>query len=321
MDVNELHGVDSQLKSELDAGLRSVSGDQEVTFKKYNRMVLPVDGYVFWVLDTTSPDLVVRGSFHHDTDQQQRTDETIGLNRVVFTTQEQVQSFNSVAANTVYIGSFEDIRFAFTAQGKKYQNAGTYHYRGDAIYPPMQTQIIDNPGSPVNLGGLIATNSMPIWLGLNRYMNLYPANLVPSNIPAPYGAIEITDTEPMQSAPLIDVNSNHAQLLTEKVKIIMYGLRNDQAIAFLNYVGDYTITAETMGIQNMPTVIDDKRGQSELGILAQKKYIEFHVNYYQASIVSVARKLITSALVDVGYRPNMLDANFQPFILNQSIVA
>jgi hypothetical protein len=321
MIVNETNGVESDLKGALDDGLRVVSGGQEVTFKKYNRMVLPIDGYVFWVLDTTTPDLIVRGSFHHDTDQQQRTDETIGLNRVVFTTQDQVQSFNSVAANTVYIGSFEDIRFAFTAQGKKYQNAGTYHYRGDAIYPPMQTQIIDNPGAPVNLGGMIATNSMPIWLSLNRYMPLYPSNLVPSNIPAPYGAVEITDTEALQAAPLIDVNSNHAQLLTEKVKIIMYGLRNDQALAFLNYVGDYTITAETMGIQNMPAVVDDKRGQSELGILAQKKYIEFHVDYYQASVVSVARKLITAANVDLGAREYLLDANFQPFVLDQSLVA
>jgi len=40
---------------------------------------------------------------------------------------------------------------------------------------------------------------------------------------------------------------------------------------------------------------DDKRTQSELGVIATKKVIEFEVSYYQMRANSVARSLITSA--------------------------
>ena len=288
-------GNPAPIKQVLDAGLKVLSGDQVISFQRYLRNVLPIDGYIFWVKDLATAPIEVQGSLHYDTDQQQRVDETIGINRVVFTTQNPIQDFNTIALNEVWIGSIDAIKFAFTAQGRIYKQADTYHYRGDAIYPAMYSQIIDNPANPVNLGGLIATNSMPLWLGLNRYMNLFPAFLAASNLQPPYAAVEITDTKAFQSAPLIDNASSSLQLMTEKVKVIFFGLRNDQAIDFLNYVLDYTVTSEAMGIQNMPAIVDDKRGQSELGILAQKKYIEFEVNYYQSRVQAIARQLILNA--------------------------
>jgi len=285
----------TQMQSELDAGITTVSGNQEVTFHKYTRAVLPIDGYVFWVKDLLAAPLIVRGSLHYATDQLQRTDETIGINKVVFTTQEEIQQFNSIASNVTYIGGIDLIRFAFTSQGNKYQNAGTYHYRGDAIYPAMYSQIIDNPGNPVDLGAAIATNSLPIWLSLNAKMPIYPANLVPSNILPPYAAIEITDTKAIQSAPYIESNSSHNQLITEKVKVIMYGLRNNEALDYQDYVFKYSLDYGEIGIQNMPIIQDEKRGQSELGIVAQKKSIEFEINYYQNRALAIARQLILTA--------------------------
>jgi hypothetical protein len=285
----------SPIKQVIEEGLEVLSGGQEIVFQKYTRAVLPLDGYVFFVRDTATPSMSVAGSLHYDTDQQQRADETIGINKVVFTTQNEVQDFNTISVNSVWIGAIDGIRFAFTARGRKYQQAGTYHYRGDAIYPAMYTQIIDNPGTPVSLGNLIATNSMPIWLALNQYMTLYPAFLVQSNIHPPYASVEISDTKPLQSAPMIDSLSGSHQLMTEKVKIVMNGLRNNDAIDFLNYVFQYTLDTESFGIQNMPGIVDEKRGQSELGILAQKKTIEFEVNYYQTRVQAVARQLILNA--------------------------
>lgn len=293
----------SQMQDSLNEGLKSISASQKVTFYKYTRAVLPLDGYVFWVRDVSTPAIEVQGSLHYDTDQQQRVDETIGLNHVVFTTQEEIQSFNSVASDITYIGQIDEIRFAFTSRGKKFQNAGTYHYRGDAIYPAMYTQIIDNPSNPVNLGNLIATNSMPIWLALNTYMTMFPAFLAESNFPPPYAAIDINETKAFQSAPLIDNQSNSTQLMTEKVRIVMTGLRNNQAIDFLRYIIDYSLSSDAIGIQNMPAIVDEKRGQSELGILAQKKIIEFEVNYYQNRVLDIARQLITSANITVTTGP------------------
>ncbi len=293
-------GNAAPLKSSLDAGIRTISAEQEIVFFKYTRAVLPLDGYVFWVKDLMAPEFRVRGSLHYDTDQQQRVDEIIGLNRVVFTTQEQIESFNAISDAVAYIGSIDDIRFAFTAQGRKYQQADTYHYRGDAIYPAMYSQIIDSPADPLDLGELIATNSLPIWLALNRFMPMFPAYLTETNLRPPYAAIDITETKAVQSAPEIANDSTHLQLMTEKVKIIMMGLRNNEALDFLDYVLDYSLSSDSFGIQNSPSIQDEKRGQSELGILAQKKTIEFEINYYQSRSLAVGRKLIESAGITVS---------------------
>src|SRR5512146_2162719 len=118
-----------------------------------------MDGYIFYVKDTTAQSLIVKGSLHYSTDQEQREDETIGINRVLLTVDEQIQDFNAISNTSVYIGDYDSIRFAFTATGKFYHAAGIYHYRGDAIYPAMYSQIIDNPVS-LNTAP-IATNSLP----------------------------------------------------------------------------------------------------------------------------------------------------------------
>jgi hypothetical protein len=315
--INEL-GDQSPLKDALNAGITAISHDQEIVFTKYARTVLPLDGYVFWVKDIAAPVVSVKGSLHYDTDQQQRADETIGLNRVVFTTQDQIQEFNAIAKNEIYIGQIDDIRFAFTAQGKKYEAAGTYHYRGDAIYPAMLSQIIDDPATQLSAGDLIATNSMPIWLAMSGIVTMYPAFLVPANIRPPYASVEISETKPMQAFPHIDANSNHAQLMTEKVKIIMYGLHNQQALALQDFIFSQSVDFEKFGIQNMPAISDDKRGQSELGVMAQKKFIELEVNYYQSSAVGEARKLILSAMGYVGTPDISMLAEGGVFVLDQS---
>jgi len=283
------------IKSTLGIGLKTLSGDQQIKFQKYTRQVLPIDGYVFWVRDVQAKEIQVQGSLHYATDQKQNIDETIGLNAVVFTTQQEIQQFNAIAENVVYIGAIDSIRFAFTSRGMLYEQAGTYHYRGDAIYPAMYSQIIDNPANPVDLGALIATNSMPIWLILNQYMTLYPAMAVSTNLRPPYAAVEISDTKALAAAPDLNKNSTHQQLFTEKVKIIMYGLRNDQALDFQDYILNYSLVYDTIGIMNMPGVIDEKRGQSELGILAQKKSIEFEISYYQYRANNIARQMILDA--------------------------
>lgn len=286
----------TQLKSELEAGIENISRNQVVSFQKYTRAVLPIDGYVFWVKDTATAAISVQGSLHYSTDQQQRDDETIGINKVVFTTQQEIENFNNVSDNVAWIGTKDNIRFSFTARGSVYDNAGTYHYRGDAIYPAMYSQIIDNPGSPINLGSLISVNSMPLWLALSQYMTLYPAMLLPSNIAPPYAAIDISDTKVLQAAPSIGSDSTSNQLCSEKVKITIYGLRNDTAIDFHNYILNYSLNYDTFGIMNMPTIREEKRGQSELGILAQKKVIEYEISYNQYRAATTARQLILHAL-------------------------
>jgi len=289
----------TQIKSDLEAGLKSLSGDQVVTFNRYTRAVLPLDGYVFWVRDLATESIQVSGSIHYSTYQQQNDDETIGLNKVIFTTSTLITEFNNVSTNAMWIGSKDSIRFGFTSRDGVYDNAGLYHYRGDAIYPAMFTQIIDNPAAPVDLGGLIASNSLPLWLELNQYAPVYPAMLLPSNLPPPYIVADISSTRALQSMPDISPNSTSKQLLTERVKLTIYGLRNDAAIDFHNYILTNSLNYDKFGILNMSVVADEKRGQSELGILAQKKSVEYEISYYQYRSQNVARQLVLSAIPSI----------------------
>ena len=286
----------SQMQADLQVGMDTLSGSQSVTFTKYNRAILPLDGYVFWVRDVATAPIQVDGVLHYSADQKQNDDETIGINRVSFTTQNQIQDFNLQAESVVWIASQDEIRFAFTMRKNLFQQAGTYHYQGDAIYPVMFSQIIDNPASPLNLGGVISTNSLPIWLTLNQFMPIYPAMLVPSNLQGAYGVADISDTKAMQSYAQIDAQSNRYQLVSEKVKITVYNLNNNQVLDFVDYVLNYSLNYDTIGITNIPIPKDIKRGQSELGIRAQKKEIDFDVNYYQTRMQSIARKLILTAI-------------------------
>lgn len=286
----------SQQQALLQAGMDALSKSQELTFEKYNRAVLPLDGYVFWIKDAAAAPRVVNGVFHYATDQQQNDDETIGKNRVVFTTQTPIQGFNGVGDAVIWIAAFDGIRFAFNARKNLFAQAATYHYSGEAINPVMASQIIDNPLADIALGGEIAANSLPLWIGFNSAVQLYPAMLVPGNLTTAYGAIEISNTSPLQAQASIDAQGNRMQMLKETVKITFYGLRNNSVLDFLDSVIKYAQNYDALGIVNMPFVQDEKRGQSELGILAQKKSIEFEVTYYQARMAGLAQQQILSAI-------------------------
>lgn len=184
----------STMASAQAAGIALLSRKQKVTFRRYVRVVLPLDGFVFWVnasiladpaaqvktgagetLDNPTAPLVVEGSFHYSIIDQQQEDENFALNTITFTTQIPIQDFNSPAPNVLFIGevAVENsdagnpdvplLRFAFSRQGNFYEAAGVYHYTGSAIYPDMLPQIIDKV-SDLDLTNVVVSNSLPIWL-------------------------------------------------------------------------------------------------------------------------------------------------------------
>lgn len=296
--IAESLGNQSQLNSSLKAGLEVIDRGETVTFLRYDRVVIPLDGFIFWVqsADPTTT-VVVSGSLHYATDLRQNEDETIAINRVVFTAEAEVQYFNLIGPDTIYIGSFEEIRFAFSQRQSFYEQAGIYHYVGDAIYPDMESQII-NTGDPFDPSSVVVSNSLPIWLSLNGVMTVYPSFAIPNNAAPPYASIHIApeSTAALQSAPYIDQNSSHYQLATEQVRITIYGLRNADALSYQDYVFAYMANNDTLGLMNMPIVRDEKRTQAELAILAQKKSMIFEISYYQQTARDIARQLILSAI-------------------------
>jgi hypothetical protein len=287
----------------LAEGVKTLSANQQIVFTQYHQFVLPLDGYVFYV--NTGATITAMGSLHKAINSRQNEDETISINAVVFTSLTPVDEFNEVAPTTLLVGEWGGVRFSFNRQGKFYEQAQLYHYTGDAIYPALASQIIDDPSS-LDQSELIVSNSLPAWLSLNRYMPMYPSFLVPANVVPPYAAVHIepSDTEALQAFPSFDNEGSHFQLASDRVKIIIYGMTNNECLDFQDYVNTYSLNTDNIGVQNMPVMRDEKRTQSEISAIAMKKSIEYQVSYYQTRINDVARQLIESAKATFYIRPD-----------------
>lgn len=214
--VAEASGAKPELAAGLAAGVETLSLSDSVVFTQYTRLVLPLDGFVFWVrtglinptallnimglnqpgtmlgqpLTERLPPLTksVKGSLHYATTQDQNEDETPGVSTVIFTALSPIQEFNDVQPNTLWIGKYAGdregddgpITFAFSQRGKYYKAADLYHYSGTAVIPVFAAQLIDTADQ---LAGreLIVSNSLPAWLSLNGYQPPYPGftNTIP----------------------------------------------------------------------------------------------------------------------------------------------
>lgn len=327
--IEESRKSGGMLKAPLDAGLNTISSDQMITFTLYVKLILPLDGFVFWVrsdlvsqvalcnackysipvsypasglqppLDgVPDPVIHVAGSLHYASNQNQNEDESMTINSVIFTAQSEVEDFNRIGPCTMYIGEFQGVRFSFNTRKSFYQQAGIHHYTGNAIYPAMESQIIDDL-CQFDSSNVIVSNSLPIWLSLNQFMPMYPSYLVTENLEPPYAAVHIPadSTTAMAAAPTLSLTGSHSQLVQEKVKITLYGMRNFNALDFQDYLFQYSLDhPDLFGIMNMPVMRDEKRTQSELNVIAQKKTFEIEINYHQTRVRQTARQLILHCL-------------------------
>lgn len=323
--ISEALEEQSQLNASLNAGLDAISSSQFVTFTKYVRVVLPADGFVFWVkasllsesallnalrfnsvpftqtptLTQTDNTRVIGGSIHYSTQTQQAEDEVTQRNQVIFTSKEDLDPFNETGPSVRWLGEFDGIRFFFSRRNPMYLQAGIYHYVGDAVMQAFESQIIDDPAQ-INTRDVIVSNSLPLWIKMDTIMPLYPSFLALENAHPPYATIHIDpqNTTALQAFPHTDSTGSQWQLTSDKVRITIYGLRNGPIMDFVQYVIEQSLNDE-FGIMNMPIVKDGKRGQTELVALAQQKIVEFEVSYYQSRMRDIARRLILSAIPTV----------------------
>ena len=314
-----------QLGSGLAQGVETLSNNEQVTFILYVKLVLPLDGYVFWVNASLLTDsalfnasqynkllynnypegvpprqLIASGSFHFSSDVQMLEDRQSVFNHTIFTSLVEIADFNLINPQFQYIATYQGMRFAFNTRANFYKQADLYHYRGDALYSVMNTQVIDTM-TGFDTQSVIVSNSLPIWLSLNQFFPMYPSYLVDQNIVPAYAAVDINPslTTALQDFPLLDPNSNPFQLVKDTVKITMYGIRNHEALNFVQYILDYSRNTDNIGLMNMPVMQDEKMTQSELGIMAQKKTITFEVSYYQSTVNDIARQLIEHAFMEI----------------------
>lgn len=312
--VNEAAGKQSQLSAALAQGVNVIDRDQAVTFTEYQKYTFSEDGYVFWV--GSGATLKAAGSLHYGTDRSQAEDETIGVNNVIFTSEQEITQFNQIAPNTMWIATWSlpggdgSIQIAFSRRGAYYEQANIWHYVGIAVYPALQSQIIqsaaDLPAAP------IVSNSLPIWLTQNSFAPVYASFLVPDNVTPPYVVVHIdpTQTTALQdfpnytwpgttppgqtnASPFHDLPSD--QLAMDRVKLTLYGFNNATAIQFYSSLMQYSLDTDAFGFMNMPAIRDEKRTQVEIAAIAQKKSIEIMASYYQSTADAIARNLILSA--------------------------
>ena len=307
----------------LDDGIRG-NLNQLVTFTKYVRVIIPLDGFVFWVKAsllseaalttwgaTDAADTVsTYGAFHYAANQGQEEDSTMAVNAIIYTSKSDIEDLNTISKTEIYIGEYDSLRFSFNTTGIFSPNSKLFHYTGNAVLPTMSSQIIDDL-TDFDQTSPVTSNSTALWLALNSYtpasyekfsnpVTLYPSYLVPTNLEPPYGVVHIdpASTVGIAGAPYYDSSLSQSQLVMDRVRVTLYGVRNDDSLNFLSFVHEYTLNNDSFGIMNIPVVRDDKRTQSELSVIAQKKVIDFDVNYYQERVVSVSRQLITSCIPD-----------------------
>ena len=309
--ASEAAAAPKALQAALEAGIESISYEQAIVFTQYSRQVLPLDGWIFWL--NTGVTQTVKGSLHYAINLEQNEDETVGKNHVIFTTQTQIQDMDLASPSTLFLGTIDEIRFSFKSIKNLYQESGTFHYQGDAVYPAMASQIVDNPLN-LDLTNVVVSNSLPLWIAIPSTtvfgMNtptypIYPSFLIPQDLVPPYIAAHVIpdSTNALQSAPAFDYKGDHSQLTKDKVRLTFYGLRNNDILDFQDYIFQYSLNTDNIGIMNMPIVRDDKRTQPEMGVLGIKKTMDFEISYYQNRINNVSRQMITSTAQNYSPHP------------------
>ena len=286
---------DNQLQSTLLAGLKSLSQNQEITFVSYTRYILPLDGYVFWIKDPSTAPITVLGSFHYNTEQRQELDKTIAYQNIVLTTPVEIADFNGVQPNQIWLGQGPDFQFSFSSHNNYYEQANLWHYTGQAVYPEMYTQVLDDysqiPTTP------IVSNSLPIWMALNNYGSVYPSFLVPENITPPYIVCHIDPmaTNQLQPIPLVTAEGTW-QLTIDKVRLVVYGMDNQTVQNYLQYIVNSSLDG-AFGIMKMGVVArDGKHIQSELNVLGQQKFVDLEISYNQHAVYQTALNYIRKTL-------------------------
>lgn len=313
-------GVPTPTEAELLAGISVLSGDQSLTFTKYVKTVLPLDGYVFWLRGES---VQIAGSLHYATTVEINEDETLGVNSVTFTTSQEIEGLDVTNGQLLWVANYRDIQFAFSAHGRYYEQARLYHYTGQAVYPALASQLVDDLYG-LAASGVIVSDSLPVWLALQTYqpiwfkssnpclplgqassLVLYPSFLVPQNIQPPYGVVHIepSQTHAIQAFPFLSSTDSHVQLAADHVRITLYGCANNVAQDLVELINQYSLDTEVIGIMNMPILRDEKRTQSEIAAIAMKKTIEYDVSYYQTRVRNIARQLILDVIVQYTVEP------------------
>lgn len=302
--------------------LLAIPYNEPVTFRRYIRLVLPVDGFIFWIRqslinlqspalngmalnelpDLTALDdsLTVTGSLWYAANNQQENTQIHTVNNVFFTSSKKLDDFQDLGESQIWIGEIDGVRFSFNRAGNFFQKAGVWSYQGDSINPIMASQIIDNLADLKD--EKIVNDSLPLFLSNNFGYRVYPAFRGSQNLKPPFISIDVMETKPLQQRQS-EESTERRQWCLDTVKATCYGLSNNAVLDYMNSMIELGLTAVDFGISNSLTAKKIDIPQSELNITANAKEVTFEVNYYQTRAHNIAQKLIESALCSVSINP------------------
>ena len=306
--------------SEAFSNLTIASLSGTFTFTQYTKTVLSQDGYVFWVAGSNT--LTVKGALHVSTDREQDTDKTIAMNVVMLDSEGVINEFNKEDSGVLWVGEIPipdggTVKAAFQRRGPFFKNAGIYHYMGYSVFPQFSDILVasssDIPAGP------IVSNSLPIWLGMQAFLQnvptitwdtsipFYPSFLVPENVKPPYVVVHIDPdwTDSVQPVPQYPYSGNalgptdvpSLQLYSDRVELLCYGLNNQQVLQLQAAILEYQLFSGQFGFTTTPVIRDLKDPMAELQAIALKKSLVFQANYYMQSADAMAKQIIEAATI------------------------
>lgn len=238
----------------------------------------------------------------------------------ILTSEKQIQEFAQPGQNAIWVGTYKSqvknskdtFRYAFSAQQGFYGPAGLWHYVGYQI-PPALTDLLLDPGTQIDQTRAVVSNSLPLWMGLRGYTSpflgvtqwlpIYPSFQAAENVEPPYVVVDVLETEALQATPALGVYGTHTQWCKDTCRVTLYGLQNNEALAFQDQVNQYSLETDAFGIMNMPVVKDVHRVQAELHGIALKKEMLVEVSYDQQISTTRAYQIIKEALYDFYINP------------------
>lgn len=299
------YSAGTPLANALAAGVRDISYARTVSFTKYQRAVLPVDGFVFWVATEERRD--VDGALHMTTGSELIEDQSYDQSTVILTSREEIHAFHDMALDEVWVGDFDGVRFAISSRSNRYDQAGLFHYLGNTVRPAFASQFIDDPSllqtiGPVTSSSLALFLAMPTqpsvalnWCPWPTDVPLFPSFAVPDNQPPPYVAVhnDPGGGKAVSMGTLDPLTGSTARLMTERVRLRFYGIAHQQADTVLSYILHWALLhPETIGITNSPHLRDEKTPMAEINALAMCKTVELDVMYSQIAVRNTALALI-----------------------------
>lgn len=329
--IAESTGAPRELGAGLQQGVNTLSYSQDLPFDLYKSLVLPIDGFRFWIkasllpeyydslyntspLNQTTPNQGIPvpptitplqakilhfralGSLHLSQVTEMQETRVYTKQRVIFTSLQEVDHLDATAPDEMYFTTLPNgTKAAFSALENRYYQSGLWHYVGLGLFNVNSTQVIDDL-SQLNTAQIVS-NSLPIWMSFSTpELPVYPSYLSLANIDPPYIVADVTSTTALASAPTYYDRTSQYQQVRDEVRFTMWGLNNLAALDWQYKVLNQSYFLD-YGIGNMPVPVDEKEPQNEFQVIGMKKSMVLTVNYYQEAARNIAMQLIERATV------------------------